>query len=338
MKRFHENAQPACLNQPQRKRVKKETNGTNSSLVFSHYQRAGDYNFLENIGRGICGTVYKAEDKRNKRTVAIKMIKYDERFTSIDPMDIREVRILQMIRHENVVKIYDVVKCEESRKIGIVLEYIDFSLPSFMNRIKTRLTEYQVRYLIYQLLCGVKYLHAAGIIHRDLKLGNLLLHRDGQLKITDFGSSCICQTETFSYSSKVDMWSIGCVFALLLLKKPLFDGKNDEDQIEKIFQIIGTPTEMSWPGVTNLPGMQRYLLTSPPSYVGCLWDEFKQRDTSENGLKLLESFLQLDPSKRINAKDAVENEYFKGIFTLHDSTAFAKWMNKKLEEKEVTKN
>ncbi|VDL58075.1 unnamed protein product [Hymenolepis diminuta] len=133
------------------------------------------------------------------------------------------------------------------------------------------------------------------------------------------------------------MWSVGCVFALLLLKKPLFNGKSDEDQIEKIFQIIGTPTEMSWPGVTNLAGMQRYLLSSPPSYVGCLCDEFKRRDTSERDLKLLESFLQLDPCKRINAKDAVENEYFKRIFTFHDSTAFAKWMNEKLAEKGVKK-
>lgn len=124
---------------------------------------------------------------------------------------------------EKFVKIYDVVKCEESRKIGIVLEYIDFSLPSFIYRIKTRFTEYQVRYLIYQLLCGVKYLHTVGIIHRDLKLGNLLLHRDGRLKITDFGSSCICQTGFLSYSKTFGtIWYRASEILLGLSKLPYY--------------------------------------------------------------------------------------------------------------------
>nr|CDS28924.2 hypothetical protein HmN_000210200 [Hymenolepis microstoma] len=309
MKRSPEDSPCRCLNQAEEKRAREEANDTSSSIDFHHYQRASNYNFLENIGHGICGTVYKAEEKETKRRVAIKMIKYDETFVSVDPSDIREVQIHQTIHHKNVVEMYGVVKREESREIGIVLEYMDFSLPSFMNKVRTRLSEHQAGYLIYHLLCGVKYLHALGIIHRDIKLGNLLLDRDGHLKIADFGTACVCPTDSLpydkqfgtiwyrapelllecvSYSSKVDIWSVGCVFALLLMKKPLFGGANEEDQIDKIFHILGTPNEVSWPGVNSFPGMQRYLLSTPSPHVGCLLKGVKGLNASQKGLQLLE--------------------------------------------------
>ena len=113
-----------------------------------------------------------------------------------------------------------------------------------------------------------------------------------------------------TYSTAVDMWSVGCIFAEMATRKPLFPGDSEIDEIFKIFRILGTPTEADWPGVTSFPDFK----SSFPKWERKQDDEMVNADgvkiLGENGLDLLESMLVYDPAGRISAKQAVHHPYF----------------------------
>jgi cyclin-dependent kinase 2 len=110
------------------------------------------------------------------------------------------------------------------------------------------------------------------------------------------------------YSTPVDMWSVGCIFAEMVNQKPLFPGDSEIDELFKIFSIMGTPNEETWPGVASLPD---YISTFPKWPSVDLATVVPTLDSS--GLDLLSKMLRLDPSKRINARAALEHEYFKDL-------------------------
>ena len=143
-----------------------------------------------------------------------------------------------------------------------------------MSEHKTTVTTYQIKLFLFQLICGVNYCHSRRIIHRDLKPQNLLVDRAGNLKIADFGlarafgipiKTLTHEIETLwyrapevllgqkQYSLGVDIWAVGCIFAELVEKRPLFNGDSEIDQIFKIFQFHGTPTPSEWANIKKLP-------------------------------------------------------------------------------------
>lgn len=192
-------------------------------------------------------------------------------------------------------------------------------------------TTAQVRKFTYQLLEGTRYCHAHRVLHRDLKPQNLLINKEGNLKLADFGLARAfgvpLRTYTHEvvtlwyrapeillggrqYSTGVDMWSVGCIFAEMATRKPLFPGDSEIDEIFKIFRILGTPTEAEWPGVTSFPDFK----ASFPKWERKAEDELVNADgvknLGEEGLNLLESLLVYDPAGRISAKQAVHHPYF----------------------------
>lgn len=164
-----------------------------------------------------------------------------------------------------------------------------------------------------------------------MKPQNLLINRENVLKIADFGlarafaipvKNVTHEIVTLwyrapdilmgsnAYDSAVDMWSVGCIFAEMVTKKPLFPGKNEEDQLSKIFKIRGTPNADEWPNVTKLPGYKSDFTVQDKdkedlsNYVPGL---------SPDGLDLLEQMLQLDPNKRYSAREALKHRYFRDV-------------------------
>lgn len=179
-----------------------------------------------------------------------------------------------------------------------------------------------------QLLSATAYLHTNAILHRDLKTSNLLLNNRGVLKVADFGmaryvgdpSPKLTQLVVTlwyrspelllgakTYSSAVDIWSVGCIFGELISREPLLQGKNEVDQVTKIFGLLGVPDESSWPGFRRLPHA-RHLRLPPASSMPSLRTAFPSLTSA--GAELLTDMLALDPDKRPAADEALRHEYF----------------------------
>ena len=287
---------------------------------------------IEKIGSGTYGVVYKGYKKNKdgtKQIVAIKKMKIDLENEGIPSTALREITILRELNHPNIVELKDVV-CEDN-KLYLLFEYLECDLKKYFDEIGNELlNENTIKSFLYQILEGVAYCHSKKIIHRDLKPQNLLLDRLGHIKIGDFGLA-----RAFSipirpytkevltlwyrapelllgiseYSTPVDIWSIGCIFAELCLKRPIFKGEYEIEQLFKIFDLLGTPNEDIWPEVVNLP---YYKKTFPKFHPKNLCDIIPNLDN--NGINLLYSMLQYDPNKRITAKQALLHVYFYFIF------------------------
>lgn len=176
----------------------------------------------------------------------------------------------------------------------------------------------------------MEYLHSKSYIHRDLKTSNLLYSNKGYLKICDFGLArkLFSQTKSYTptvvtlwyrapeillgcdkYSSAIDMWSVGCIFAELLLKQPLLQGKTETEQIDMIFRMFGTPTDDVWPEWRTYKYSRNIQFNK---YVGNkLIEKFPRHVISESGINLLKEMLTLDPNKRISASKALKHNWFK---------------------------
>ena len=193
----------------------------------------------------------------------------------------------------------------------------------------------EVKTLLQQLASGVAYLHSNWILHRDLKTSNLLLNNRGQLKIADFGMARYAGDPpppqltqlvvtlwyrapelllgAARYGAAIDMWSVGCIFGELLTREPLLQGRNEVDELSKIFELCGMPTDESWPGFRRLPNARALRLpatTGTGRGVGGSAVRAKFPLLTAAGVALLNGLLALDPDRRPTAKEMLAHEYF----------------------------
>ncbi|CAN8251789.1 unnamed protein product [Cochlearia groenlandica] len=301
-----------------------------------------DFQKLNKINEGTYGIVYKARDEKTKETVALKKIKmkedrYEEEY-GFPLTSLREINILLSCNHPSIVNVKEVVVGGKNNSdVYMVMEHLEHDLKGLMERKKQPFSTSEVKCLMKQLLEGVKYLHTNWIIHRDLKPSNLLMNNTGELKICDFGMARqygspikpytqMVITQWYrppelllgakQYSTAVDMWSIGCIMAELLSHKPLFPGKSELDQLQKIFAVLGTPSEDIWPGFTSLPNSKAKF---PSQSYNLLRKNFPAisfvggQILSERGFDLLNSLLTYDPEKRLTVEEALNHGWFREV-------------------------
>ncbi|KAK7389470.1 hypothetical protein VNO78_24545 [Psophocarpus tetragonolobus] len=216
----------------------------------------------------------------------------------------------------------------------LVFEYLDTDLKKFIDSHRKGpnprpLPHSLVQSFLFQLCKGVAHCHSHGVLHRDLKPQNLLLdHHKGILKIADLGLARAFTVPLKSYtheivtlwyrapevllgsthySTAVDIWSVGCIFAEMVRRQPLFPGDSEFQQLIHIFRILGTPTEHLWPGVTSLRDWHLYPTWPPQSLDSNL------PSLCPLGLDLLSKMLKYNPSERISAKSALDHPYFDSL-------------------------
>ncbi|KAM7067121.1 cyclin-dependent kinase 3 isoform 2-T2 [Molossus nigricans] len=280
---------------------------------------------VEKIGEGTYGVVYKAKNKETGQLVALKKIRLDLETEGVPSTAIREISLLKELKHPNIVRLLDVVHSE--KKLYLVFEFLSQDLKKFMDSTPvSELPLHLVKSYLFQLLQGVNFCHSHRVIHRDLKPQNLLINELGAIKLADFGLARAfgvpLRTYTHEvvtlwyrapeillgskfYSTAVDIWSTGCIFAEMVTCKALFPGDSEIDQLFRIFRTLGTPCEATWPGVTQLP-----------DYKGSFpkWTRKGLEDVVPNlepeGKDLLMQLLQYDPGQRISAKGALAHPYF----------------------------
>lgn len=226
------------------------------------------YDIIKKIGKGAYGIVFKARCRKYKKIVAVKKIFGAFQNSTDAQRTFREIMFLHQLNgHDNIIKLLDVMRAKNDQDIYLVFEYMETDLHEVIRA--DILEEVHKKYIIYQLLRALKYMHSGLLLHRDIKPSNILLNSECHLKICDFGLARSISTEvnenkipvltdyvatrwyrapdillgSTNYTEGVDMWSLGCIMAELLLGKPLFRGNSTMNQLEKIIEIVGKPNK-----------------------------------------------------------------------------------------------
>ncbi|TKW18599.1 hypothetical protein SEVIR_5G441600v4 [Setaria viridis] len=286
---------------------------------------------LEKIGSGTYSNVYKAIDVESGRVVALKKVRVDgvgeaesARFMA------REIALLRRLGdHPHVVRLEGLVtsRLNTAPSLYLVFEYMEHDLTGLTacaTASGRRLSLPQVKCYMKQLLSGIEHCHNNGVLHRDIKSSNLLVSSDGILKIADFGLATSYDPDNMRpmtsqvitlwyrppelllgathYGVGVDLWSVGCILAELLLGEPIFPGRTEVEQLHKIFKLCGTPSEDYWEKM-------KFAHPTFKPYERCLAEKFK--DVPPSTLSLLETLLSIDPDMRGTATDALNSEFFR---------------------------
>ncbi|KAL7270689.1 negative regulator of the PHO system [Rhizina undulata] len=291
---------------------------------------------LEKLGEGTYATVFKGRNRQTGELVALKEIHLDSE-EGTPSTAIREISLMKELKHENIVSLHDVIHTES--KLMLVFEFMDRDLKKYMDHRGDRgaLDPVTIKSFMHQLLQGIAFCHENRVLHRDLKPQNLLINNKGMLKLADFGLARAfgIPVNTFSnevvtlwyrapdvllgsrtYNTSIDIWSAGCIMAEMYTGRPLFPGITNEDQLQKIFRLMGTPSERSWPGISQYPEYRNNFHVYATQDIRMILPQIDQL-----GVDLLSRMLQLRPEMRISAKDALRHPWFADLKQLRAGMA-----------------
>lgn len=304
---------------------------------FTEYGDANRYKILEVIGKGSYGVVCAAIDTHTGEKVAIKKIHDIFEHISDAIRILREVKLLRLLRHPDIVEIKSIMlppSKREFKDIYVVFELMESDLHQVI-KANDDLTREHHQFFLYQMLRALKFMHTANVYHRDLKPKNILANANCKLKVCDFGLARVAFSDTpttifwtdyvatrwyrapelcgsfFSkYTPAIDVWSIGCIFAEVLTGKPLFPGKTVVHQLDLITDLLGTPSAESVSGVRNEKA-RKYLTEMRRKQPVSFTHKFPNADPQ--ALRLLQRLLSFDAKDRPTAEEALADPYFKGL-------------------------
>ncbi|KAK9272049.1 hypothetical protein L1049_002418 [Liquidambar formosana] len=286
---------------------------------------ADSYDKLAKVGQGTYSNVYKARDRDTGKIVALKKVRFDTSEPESVKFMAREIMILQKLNHPNIIKLEGLATSRMQYSLYLVFDFMPSDLSRVVSRPGTKLTEPQVKSYMQQLLSGLQHCHERGILHRDIKGSNLLIDKNGMLKIADFGLAnyffpkpkrpLTSRVVTLWYRAPelllgstdygvgIDLWSAGCLLAEMFVGRPIMPGRTEVEQLHRIFKLSGSPSEDYWRKM-KLPTSFR----PPQQYKPSFQEAFKDFPTSSFGL--LTKLLDLDPPSRGSSTSALHSEFF----------------------------
>ncbi|XP_020800658.1 cyclin-dependent kinase 10 [Drosophila serrata] len=295
--------------------------------VYGRCRPVSEFEKLNRVGEGSYGIVYRARDTRNNEIVALKKVRMDQEKDGLPVSGLREIMILKQCKHENIVRLREVVVGKSLDSIFLVMDFCEQDLASVLDNMSQPFTESEVKCITLQVLNALKYLHDRYVIHRDLKVSNLLMTDKGCIKVADFGLARMfsnppkpmtpqmvtlwyrapelllgCRTHT----TAVDMWAFGCILGELLLGKPLLPGNSEIGQLNMIIDLLGAPSESIWPGFSDMPALQNFTLSQQP------YNNLKTKFHSirQSGRNLLNILFIYNPLTRATAEECLNSNYF----------------------------
>ncbi|KAM5342472.1 hypothetical protein ACJ41O_013438 [Fusarium nematophilum] len=280
------------------------------------------------VGSGTYGKVFKGLNVYTKGLVALKRIRMEGERDGFPVTAVREIKLLQSLRHINIVKLQEVMV--EKNDCFMVFEYLSHDLTGLLNHPTFKLDAAQKKHLAKQMFEGLDYLHTRGVLHRDIKAANILVSNEGTLKLADFGlarfyakrhqldytnrvitiwyrSPELLLGET-KYTAAVDVWSAACVMVEIFTRHAIFTGDGTElSQLEKIYNILGTPTLQDWPNLVDMAWFE--LLRPTAKRKNVFADKYRDKVTPD-AFDLLAAMFLYDPAKRPNAAQVLQHSYF----------------------------
>ncbi|CEJ59299.1 Putative Cmgc/cdk/pitslre protein kinase [Penicillium brasilianum] len=290
---------------------------------------------LNHIEEGSYGWVSRAKDITTGEIVALKKLKLENSPDGFPVTGLREIQTLLEARHQNVVYLREVVMGNKVDDVFLVMDFLEHDLKTLLDEMREPFLPSEIKTLLLQVVGGLEFLHSQWIMHRDLKTSNLLMNNRGEIKIADFGMARyygdpppkltqLVVTLWYrspelllgadKYGTEIDMWSIGCIFGELLTKEPLLQGKNEVDQVSKIFALTGPPNQQIWPGFRSLPNAKSLRLpqtSGSPAGNPPLLPRSRFPYLTNAGLKLLSTLLALNPASRPTAQQCLAHPYFR---------------------------
>ncbi|KAI1982357.1 serine/threonine protein kinase, CMGC, CDC2/CDK sub [Ophidiomyces ophidiicola] len=290
-----------------------------------YYRKPGNESV---VGAGTYGKVFKAVHVFTKNMVALKRIRMEGEKDGFPITAVREIRLLQHLRHENVVRLQEVMV--ERNECFMVFEYLSHDMTGLINHPSFTLTSAHKKHLAKQMFDGLNYLHHRGVLHRDIKAANILISNKGQLKFADFGlARFFSKNRQLDYTNRVitiwyrppelllgetrygpavDVWSAACVYMEMFTKKAIFPGDGTEiNQLDKLYNSLGTPTRGDWPGIIDMPWFE---LMRPREKKIRVFEETYKDHLSPAALDLVCKIFQYDPAKRPSTEEVLAHPYF----------------------------
>eukprot|EP00928_Gymnodinium_smaydae_P052933 TRINITY_DN37050_c0_g1_i1.p1 TRINITY_DN37050_c0_g1~~TRINITY_DN37050_c0_g1_i1.p1 ORF type:complete len:434 (+),score=103.56 TRINITY_DN37050_c0_g1_i1:168-1469(+) len=305
----------------------------------------GHLRFLKALGKGTYGSVAAFHDPVKGRDLAIKKIIHPFR----NPIDgkrcLREIKLLSLMKHDYIVGLLDILSppSPDFNEVYIVTEPMDADLHTVIVSDQP-LSDDHIQFFIYQILCALLYMHSANVVHRDLKPLNVLVNKNCDVKLCDFGlargragfsqeDDDFLRTEyvgtrwyrapevvltSMEYTAAVDIWSVGCIFGECLGRKPMFTGKDFLDQIRSICEVLGTPSDED---MRFIPPENRaardFIKARFPSFPKKPWAAIYPEATPVQH-DLLDMLLRFDFYKRPAAREALRHPYLAEYFCEED--------------------
>ncbi|CAD6646843.1 XXYS1_4_G0022250.mRNA.1.CDS.1 [Saccharomyces cerevisiae] len=305
----------------------------------------GYYEIIQFLGKGAYGTVCSVKFKGRSPAARIAVKKISNIFNKeiLLKRAIRELKFMNFFKgHKNIVNLIDLEIVTSSPYDGLYCyqELIDYDLAKVIHS-SVQLSEFHIKYFLYQILCGLKYIHSADVIHRDLKPGNILCTLNGCLKICDFGLARGIHAGFFKchstvqphitnyvatrwyrapelllsnqpYSKSVDIWAVGCILAEFYARKPVFMGRDSMHQIFEIIKVLGTPDKDILIKFGTIKAWNLGKNSNNPVYKKIPWSNIFPF-ASHEAINLIESLLHWDSTHRLNVEQAISHPFLNEV-------------------------